>query len=67
MRGSHQRSLVKPDVRNYRIRLSDDPSAIGIRKELTTLSSQVDKPLGQSFAWRTILNEVKDLDQVDKI
>jgi len=46
MRGSHQRPLVKPDVRNYRIRLSDDPSAIGIRKELTALSSQVDKPLG---------------------
>jgi hypothetical protein len=46
MRGSHQLPLVKPDVRNYRIRLSDDPSAIGIRKELTTLSSQVDKPLG---------------------
>ncbi len=45
-RGSHQRPLVKPDVRNYRIRLSDDPSATGIRKELTALISQVDKPLG---------------------
>ena len=38
--------LVKPYVRNYRIRLSDDPSAIGIRKELTALNSQIDKPLG---------------------
>ena len=46
IRGSHQRPLVKPDVRNYRIRLTDDPSAIGIRKELTALLSQVDKPLG---------------------
>ena len=46
MRSSHQRPLVKPDVRNYRIRLTDDPSAIGIRKELTALSSQVDKPFG---------------------
>jgi hypothetical protein len=46
MRSSHQRPLVKPDVRNYRIRLTDDPSAIGIRKELTALISQVDKPLG---------------------
>jgi hypothetical protein len=35
MRSSHQRPLVKPDVRNYRIRLTDDPSAIGIHKELT--------------------------------
>ena len=39
-------STVKPDVRNYRIRLSDDLSAIGIHKELTALNSQVDKPLG---------------------
>ena len=46
MRCTHQRPLIKPDVRNYRIRLTDDPSAIGIRKELTALISQVDKPLG---------------------
>ena len=46
MKCSHQSPLVKPDVRNYRIRLSDDPSAIGIRKELTAMISQVDKPLG---------------------
>ena len=46
MRCTHQRPLVKPDVRNYRIRLSDDPSAIGIRKELTAMNSQVDEPLG---------------------
>jgi len=38
--------LVKPDVRSYRIRLTDDHSAIGIRKELTALNSQVDKPCG---------------------
>lgn len=46
MRCSHQRPLVKPDVRNYRLRLCDDPSATGIGKELTALISQVDKPLG---------------------
>jgi hypothetical protein len=45
-RCSHQRPLVKPDVRKYRIRLTDDPSATGIRKELTAFISQVDKPLG---------------------
>ena len=38
--------LVKPDVRNYRIRLTDDHSAIGIRKELTALILQVNKPCG---------------------
>lgn len=51
----HQRPLVKPDVRNYRIRLSDDLSTIGISKELTTLNSQVDKPFGLHcmIQWRT--------------
>jgi hypothetical protein len=46
MRCTHQRPLIKPDFRHYRNRLTDDPPAIGIRKELTALPSQVDKPLG---------------------
>lgn len=46
MRCAHQRPLVKPDMQFSSLRLSDDPSALGIRKELTALISQVDKPLG---------------------
>jgi len=42
----HQCPLIKPDVRVSRIRLTVDHSAIGIRKELTTIASQVDQPLG---------------------
>jgi hypothetical protein len=40
-----QRPLVKPDVRFSRIRLSNDRSAQGIRRELTALVLQVDQPL----------------------
>jgi len=41
--------LVKPDVRNYRIRLTDDHSAISIRKELKDLTKQV------SISWAQLL------------
>ena len=42
----HQRPLVKPDVRRYRIRLTDDLSAQSIRRKLTAVPLQVDQPLG---------------------
>jgi len=38
------RPLVTPDVRSYRIRLSDDHSAQGIHRESTALLLQVDQP-----------------------
>ena len=39
--------LVKPDVRDYRIRLTDDRSATGIRNELTMENKQVSTTLAQ--------------------
>ena len=40
-------SLVKPDVRHYRIRLTDDRSAIGIHNELRVMTKQVSTTLAQ--------------------
>ena len=43
--GPQPRPLVKPEVRFSRIRLTDDHSATGIRRELTAWFLQVDQPL----------------------
>ena len=39
--------LIKPDMRDYRIRLTDDRSAIGIHNELRVMTKQVSTTLAQ--------------------
>jgi len=43
--GPRQRLLIKPDVRFSRLRLSNDRSDTGFRRELTAWPMQIDQPL----------------------